>query len=68
MGLKDQIVGKLSKNPDKVEHGREQRSGELKQKEFEDSEVRSVCKRRESSRMSNIQRTEIRSIRQRRRR
>ena len=33
VGLKDEVIGKVTKNPAKVEHGKEQRSGELKRKQ-----------------------------------
>jgi hypothetical protein len=35
-GLKEEMKGKLTKNPELVEHGRERRTGELKHKEMED--------------------------------
>ncbi|KAI0683277.1 hypothetical protein BC835DRAFT_1396075 [Cytidiella melzeri] len=35
-GLKDEIVGKITRNQDKVQHGHEQRTGELKKKKFEE--------------------------------
>ncbi|KIJ24331.1 hypothetical protein M422DRAFT_39216 [Sphaerobolus stellatus SS14] len=37
-GLKEQVMGKLKKNPDLAQHGRELRSGELKRREHEERE------------------------------
>ncbi|KAI0072474.1 hypothetical protein K474DRAFT_1667768 [Panus rudis PR-1116 ss-1] len=34
-GLKEVLVGKVTRNPDKVEHGKELRTGELKKKQTE---------------------------------
>ncbi|KAI0821467.1 hypothetical protein BC629DRAFT_1262921, partial [Irpex lacteus] len=39
-GLKDELVGKVTRNQDKVQHGHEQRTGELKRKKFEEESVR----------------------------
>lgn len=39
MGLKEELVGKLSRKPEKVEHGREKRTGELKKKQWEEGNV-----------------------------
>lgn len=33
-GLKEQIKGKVTRNPDLVEHGRQQRTGELKKRQM----------------------------------
>lgn len=35
-GLKEQVKGKITKNPDLVEHGKERRTGVLKKKEEEE--------------------------------
>ncbi|KAI0087150.1 hypothetical protein BDY19DRAFT_873386, partial [Irpex rosettiformis] len=35
-GWKDELVGKITRNQEKVHHGREQRTGELKRKKFEE--------------------------------
>ncbi|KAG0151773.1 hypothetical protein CROQUDRAFT_129879 [Cronartium quercuum f. sp. fusiforme G11] len=34
-GFKDQVIGKLKKDPEKIQHGKEQASGELAKKERE---------------------------------
>ncbi|KAI0343826.1 hypothetical protein BDW22DRAFT_1328852 [Trametopsis cervina] len=36
VGIKDEIVGKITRNQDKAQHGHEQRTGELKRKKFEE--------------------------------
>lgn len=42
-GLKEQLVGKVTHNADKAEHGRELRTGELKRKQQQENDVRRVC-------------------------
>ena len=39
-GLKEQIAGKITRNPEKAEHGKEMRTGELKKKKKEEDDVR----------------------------
>lgn len=39
-GLKDQLKGKITRDPELVEYGRERRTGELKRKEQEEDEPR----------------------------
>ena len=39
VGLKDVTIGKLKHNPEQVQHGKEQRSGELKRKKLEGDNV-----------------------------
>jgi hypothetical protein len=41
-GVKEEVVGKLTRNHDKAEHGKEMRTGELKRKEKEKEEVRAL--------------------------
>lgn len=38
-GLKEEIAGKVTRNPEKVEHGKELRTGELKKKKHEEDQV-----------------------------
>lgn len=38
-GLKEEIKGKVTRNPDKVQHGKEMRTGELKRKQHEQDDV-----------------------------
>ena len=38
-GIKEEIAGKITHNQDKVQHGKEMRTGELKRKKLEESEV-----------------------------
>ncbi len=40
IGLKDEVAGKITRNPEKVQHGKEQKSGELKRKQLEEKDVR----------------------------
>ncbi|KAG0697471.1 hypothetical protein DFH29DRAFT_946396 [Suillus ampliporus] len=39
-GLQEEIKGKITKNPELVEHGREKRSGALKKKEQKEQDVK----------------------------
>ena len=39
-GLKEEVVGKVKKDPAKVQHGKEKRTGELKRKQLEEGDVR----------------------------
>lgn len=41
-GLKEQIAGKLTHNPEKAEHGKQMRTGELKRKQKEQDDVRTI--------------------------
>lgn len=38
-GLKEEIKGKVTRNPDKVQHGKEMRTGELKRKQHEQDDA-----------------------------
>lgn len=41
-GLKEEVVGKVKKDPSKVQHGKQMRTGELKRKQQEEGDVR-IC-------------------------
>ena len=38
-GLKEELAGKVTRNPDKAQHGKEMRTGELKRKQHEEDDV-----------------------------
>ena len=41
-GLKDEVTGKVKRNPELVQHGHDRMTGELKKKELESDMVRLI--------------------------